>query len=283
MDGANLVKDVSEADFEQEVVARSLEVPVVVDFWASWCAPCRMLGPIIEREVAALGGRVQLVKVDTDANPGLAQRFEIQGIPAVKAFVGGKVESEFVGAQPAAVIKSWLAALVPSQGKRALAAAQEQGDHSAAEASLRALLDDQEVGEQAALALANLLLDAGRSAEVAPVLGRIDERSPLSDQVDLARRRLGFVEDAAAFGGREAAVAALAANPDDHAARYALASAHAASGEWEQALAELLEIVKRSRKFRDDGARKAMLAIFEHLGPEHAAVSTARRQLQIVT
>ena len=95
------VKDVNEPAFEAEVIARSREVPVVVDFWAAWCGPCRVLGPILEREIAALGGRVELVKVDTDANPALAQRYDIRGIPAVKAFSGGEVTREFVGVQSA--------------------------------------------------------------------------------------------------------------------------------------------------------------------------------------
>src|SRR4249920_22161 len=118
---AATVKSVNESGFEADVIARSREVPVVVDFWAAWCAPCRTLGPILEREVAALGGRVELVKVDTDANPKLAARYEIRGIPAVKAFTMGDVAREFVGVQSADFLRRWLAELAPSPGRQALA------------------------------------------------------------------------------------------------------------------------------------------------------------------
>src|ERR1051325_3546601 len=113
MDQAGAVKDVNEAGFDAAVIERSRQLPVVVDFWAPWCAPCRVLGPILEREVAAHGGRVELAKVDTAANPQLAARYGISGIPAVKAFVGGQVTREFVGVQPVDVIRRFMSDLVP--------------------------------------------------------------------------------------------------------------------------------------------------------------------------
>ena len=280
------VKDVNESGFAAEVIERSREVPVVVDFWAAWCGPCRVLGPIIEREVTAHDGRIELVKVDIDANPGLASRYDVRGIPAVKAFTGGEVAREFVGLQSADFLRRWLADLAPSPARQALDAAlalARQGDRAAAEPAFRALLGDAEAGGAAALALAELLLAAGRADDAEAALASIDPRSPHADAAEAARRRVMFARDAAAFGGRDAAAAALARDPNDLEARFALASAHAAALEWEPALAELLELVKRSRKFRDDGARRAMLAIFDHLGPQHSLVSDYRRQLQIVT
>jgi putative thioredoxin len=280
------VKDVNESGFAAEVIERSREVPVVVDFWAAWCGPCRVLGPIIEREVMAHEGRVELVKVDVDANPGLAARYDVRGIPAVKAFTGGEVAREFVGLQSADFLRRWLADLAPSPARRGLDAATalvRQGDRAGAESAFRALLGDAEAGGAAAVALAELLLDAGRADDAEAALASLDPRSPHADAAEAARRRVTFARDAAAFGGRAAAAAALARDPGDLEARFALASAHAAALEWEPALAELLELVKRSRKFRDDGARRAMLAIFDHLGPQHPTVSDYRRQLQIVT
>jgi putative thioredoxin len=277
---------VNESAFEAEVIARSREVPVVVDFWAAWCGPCRVLGPVLEREVAALDGRVELVKVDTDANPELAARYDIRGIPAVKAFRGGEIAKEFVGVQPAEFLRRWLAELAPSPVRQALAAAAAlavKGDRAGAESAFRALAGDPDVGGAAAVGLAELLVDAGRADDAEAALASVDPRSPQADDAEATRRRVAFARDAAAFGGRDAAAAALARDPGDLEARFALASAHAAALEWEPALTELLDLVKRNRKFRDDGARRAMLTIFDHLGAQHPLVSEYRRQLQIVT
>lgn len=258
---------------------------MVVDFWAAWCGPCRALGPLLEREVEKLGGKVELAKVDTDANPGLSQRFNIRGIPAVKAFRNGKVVAEFEGARPAAFLQSWLAQLAPSPARQALEQAEqalERGERAASEPELRKLLDDFEVGSRAAWRLAHLLLEVGRIEEIEALLGRIDPRSKEAEAIPSLWRQLQFHMDAAAYGGEERARAALASNPEDLEARHALGSALAARGELEGALEEFLGIVSRNRKFREDGARLAMLAIFDRIGHDNELVRTYKRKLQVV-
>lgn len=279
------VEDVSEADFQQRVVERSREVPVVVDFWAPWCAPCRFLGPLLEREVEALGGRVVLAKVDTDQNPGLAQRFRIQGIPAVKAFRGGQVVDEFTGARDERFLRAWLAALAPSEDAQALARAEAslaRGDAAAAEAELTPLLDSPEVGSRAARRLAQARLDQGNPSGVEALLRRVDPRSEDALAVPALERRLGFFRDAEEGGGEARAREALAAREDDVPARYTLASALAARGDAAGALEHFLEVVSRDRRFKEDGARKAMLALFDSLGGEHPLTREYRRRLQVV-
>ena len=280
------VAEVGEADFAEAVLARSAQHPVVVDFWAPWCGPCRVLGPLLEKEVAALGGRVEMVKVNTDQNPKLSLEFNIQGIPAVKAFRDGQVIAEFVGAQPLAFVRSWLAKLAPSPSIEALAhaaAAVETGPPEQVQAALRPLLDDPETRDQAALLLARSLLQSNRPDEVRAALARIDPRSPAADAIPTIERLLAFAQDAASYGGEERARAALAQDPKDLEARYALGSALAARRDFPAALDEFLEIVSRNRKFKDDAARLAMLALFDHLGNAHDLTQDYRRRLQIVT
>lgn len=280
-----MVKDIGTGEFQQAVIERSCSVPVVVDFWAPWCGPCRTLGPVIEREVAALSGRVELVKVNTDENPELASKFGIQGIPAVKAFRNGEVASEFVGAKPAAAIRQWLLALAPSADAQAVERAEKlivAGQPGDAEAPLRTLTASPEVRDRALVGLARALLDLGRTAEVESLLEAVDPRSPFSDGISSLRRRITFSADAEAFGGEAAALAAAQREPGDLDARWALASAYAARGDFARALAEFLELVSRSRKYREDGARLAMLAIFEQLG-DGEMTRDFRRRLQIVT
>lgn len=282
---AGPVRNISGREFATAVVERSKTVPVVVDFWAPWCGPCRVLGPMLEREVAALGGKVEMVKVDTDQNPELSAAFQIQGIPAVKAFVGGQVADEFVGAQSLEAVRAFLQRLVPSEasvklGQARAALAENRADDAAA--LLRDVLDDRQLGDEAAWELARLYIAGGRAEEAGPVLDRL-EQGPLADRAASLRRLAGFAAEAAAFGGADKARAAIATDDKNWQARYALACALAVAGDYGGALEELLTIVARQRKFRDDAARLAMLALFEHLGSENELVQHYRRQLQIVT
>ncbi len=247
------VKDVPEEGFDAEVLARSHEVPVVVDFWAPWCGPCRVLGPVLEREIAALGGRVELAKVNTDAAPALSAQYEIRGIPAVKAFRNGAVVSEFVGAQPADVVRQWLAALAPAPEVTMLEKAEQAlraGDRAAAEPPLRELVAHAEtsrdierlVGARALAALARLLLDA-HDVTGAERSGRATRGTLVTPAISPAplRAHLNLHAAADAAGGRAAAEAAVARDPNDREARYALASAMAAAGETERALEQFLD------------------------------------------
>jgi putative thioredoxin len=235
--------------------------------------------------VEAMAGRVDLVKINTDESPELAQQFQIQGIPAVKAFRDGKVVAEFVGAQPAPQIKRFLEQLAPPPALAALAraeAALQSGASAEAETQLRALVEDPLTKNRAHLLLAGLSADANRPDDARAELARIDPRSAEALEVLAIERRLALAAEAEAYGGEAKARAALEANPQDLDARFALAGVLAARGEYEPALEHYIDIVGRNRKFKDDGARLAMLTIFDRLGSDHELTQSFRRRLQII-
>jgi putative thioredoxin len=267
--------DVTELEFPQAVVARSHQVPVVVDFWAPWCAPCRSLGPILEREVAALGGRVELAKVDVDQAKRLAAKYGVMGIPYVVALRGGQVVAQFEGAHDAAFVRRWLAELSPSPSLHQLEVART-------DAELLALLEDPEAGPGAALKLAERALATSRLEEATALLARVPARHELAPRARAVEALLGLAQVAVAAGGEAAARQRLEANPEDLPARYALACALAARGEDGPALEAFLAVVARDRTLHDDGARKAMLTLFERLGTSHEVTRHYRRQLQLV-
>lgn len=266
----NFVQDVSAQDFEAAVLAKSHSVPVVVDFWAEWCAPCRMLGPTLEREVNALGGAVELAKVDVDGAQQLAASFEVQGIPAVKAFRNGKVVSEFTGARDAAFVRKWLLALAPSKQQLAL-------EQATSVEALSALIDDPEVGLAAKLQLAELHLREGRPELAAPLL---EQLPPLDERAQTLRQQCALALAARALGDEPTLRARLAADAADDEARYALGCLCGARGDDEAALALLLEVVSH-RKSRRDDARKAMLTIFERRGSSDPLTQSVRRRLMM--
>lgn len=256
--------DVNASTFHRDVVERSRSVPVLVDFWAPWCGPCRTLGPILERLARDAGGKWELVKVNTDENQGLARQFNIQGIPAVKAFVDGKVVDEFVGALPESQIRAFLGRVVPDEVAvrvRDARAAVERGDAATAERLYREVLARDPAQPDALLFEARSALAAGDRDRARAALARIAPRDRAARASDLAR-----VELALEAPPLEEARAAVLRSPEDPAARYALATALAGSGDAAEALEILLDLVRKHRTWGDDAARKRMLQVFDLIG-----------------
>jgi putative thioredoxin len=241
--------DVTTATFQSMVIERSRTVPVVVDFWAEWCGPCRQLGPLLERAIAARAGKVELAKVNVDLEPTLAQTYRIQGIPAVKAFREGTVASEFVGALPAPELERFLDALVPSETDALV----QQGD----EESLRAALRLEPTRADAAVPLARILISRGRSEEASEILANI----PGSFAADGLRARIQLQGSPAAERlGLDAAFGAL---DRDQA---------------EQGLDLLISALPSADGARDE-IRRVVVGVLDELGPEHPAARESRRRL----
>ncbi|MBA3304129.1 MAG: thioredoxin [Acidimicrobiia bacterium] len=175
--------DVTDATFERDVIVRSQEVAVVVDLWAPWCGPCRTLGPILEKVIAATGGKIELVKVNIDENPQVSNAFQVQSIPAVFGLRDGKVVGTFVGAQPEAAVQQFVDSLLPSEAESEVERLLQAGD----EASLRAVLDAEPDRAEAVVALAELLVEGGRGSEAIELLERIPESSDTRRVAALAR------------------------------------------------------------------------------------------------
>jgi len=261
--------DVGDQDFEREVLDRSATVPVVVDFWAPWCGPCRALGPVLERLAAEHAGAFVLAKVNVDEAPAVAQAFGIRSIPAVKGFRDGQLVAEFVGAQPETAVRQFLAAVLPTEADR-LAAEGERlaasDDAAGAEARFRAALEREARHGRALVGLARVLAARGEIADALALLDRVLPSAPVAREAERLAAALRTRADGAA--DVDALRARLAADPDDLDARVALGRAHAVAGRYEDALAELLAAVRKDPKHDDGAARKAMLDVFEVLGDD---------------
>jgi len=268
-------KEINAPDFVTEVVQRSHDLPVVVDFWAEWCGPCRTLGPMLERLADEYAGGFELVKVDVDANQALAQQFGVQGIPYVMAFKGGQPVEQFTGALPESQVRAWLDTVVPSQLDLTVDAARSamlDGNDERAEELLRGVLADRMDHEEAGTTLAALYLSQGQNSLALDVLAPLAPTSEVEKLRATARLTGSDGADVAALG------AAVEADPDDDAARLDLGRALAASAEFEPALDHFLAVV-RKKNDRLDEARSAMVDIFEVLGPDHPLSATYRREL----
>ena len=274
--------EVTDQNFEQQVVERSHAVPVVVDFWAPWCGPCQAIGPLLEQLAEEQDGKFVLAKINVDDNPMLAQAFAIQSIPAVKAIRNGAIAGEFLGAQPEPAIRQFVADLLPSEAEslaREGTRLAEEGKTQGAESLYRAALSKEENQPLALLGLSRLLGERGDAADALALLGKIPLNAPESDAAQQLMSQIRLKQGGENAGNEQEYRDKLEANPDDLEARFELAQALAASGKYQEALAEYLEIVKKDRGFQDDGARKAMLEVFDVVGPRSELAEHFRSEL----
>ncbi len=261
------VVSVTDRDFPTAVLERSRTIPVLVDFWAPWCGPCRVLGPVLERLASEYADRVEIVKLDTDDNPETARRFQISSIPAVKLYKDGAVAAEFVGALPEPRIRAFLDQHCPSAAAQRVEdarAALARGDLEAADRAIGDALAQSTDDPGALVVAARVAFARGELETAATLAGRI---SPRAREADEAQHVIALVELArVGAAGLETTEAAVTARPDDLDARYAYAGALVAASRWRDALEVLVDMVERKRKWNDEAARKAMLVIFAAVG-----------------
>lgn len=272
--------DVNEANFEAEVLVRSTQVPVLVDFWAPWCGPCKVLGPVLENLAGEYAGDFVLAKLNVDENPELAGVFGVQGIPAVKLFKDGNLAAEFTGALPEPMVREFLSKFLPTAADKQVLEAQaleEQGKSAEAKALYQTILAGDSNHPKALLGLGKLAMDEGDSEAALEYLDKIsivaDERKEAEPLIARLNLQSGAAENLTALKEK------AKAEPDNITARFELAQALAGAEKYEEALKEFLEVVKADREFQEDGARKAMVQIFEVLGPEHPLTDRYRSEL----
>jgi putative thioredoxin len=290
---ADTIKDGTDRSFMQDVVEASRAVPVVVDFWAPWCGPCKQLGPAIEKVVTAARGAVKLVKINIDENPAIAGQLRVQSIPAVYAFFQGRPVDAFVGALPESQIKQWVDRLVQMAGGPPGAE-----DIEAALAEAKSMLDDGDAQTAAEIYSQVLEIDPANGPAFAGMVrclmasGRLDDaKAMLADapkdvaghpDVVSVKASIELMGQTQAAGPVPELMERLARNPDDHQTRYDLAMALFAADKREAAVDELLELIRRDREWNEQAGRKQLLKLFEAFGPTDKLTVQARRRLSSI-
>lgn len=286
------VFDVSTQSFARDVLDASKDRIVLVDFWAAWCGPCKQLGPILERVVRSYGGAVRLAKMDIDAHPAVAGQLGVQSLPTVLAFANGQPLDGFMGALPESEIKRFVDQMVERSGLKGApaglpvdellveaASRMAANDIAGASELYVAILSENPEEPRAVAGLAAVRLEGGDAAGARGMVEALPDKSRNVPEVASLIARLDLAEQAASLGDPAELKARLDANPDDHEARYDLALIEDALGRREAAADHLLEIMRRDREWREDGARQQLVKLFEAWGVMDPATVAARRKL----
>jgi putative thioredoxin len=278
------ITDVTEQTFDTAVLDRSRQTPVLVDFWADWCGPCKMLMPVLQKLTGEYGGKFFLAKVNTDVEQALANRHGVKSLPTVKLFRNGKVVDEFLGVQPEKNIRALLDRHIPRESDALVhnaALALKSGNTTEALTILQQAAQVDPANDRVKLELANLLARLGRVEDAEQVLNGLSAEMKESADVAALRAQLDFARIAQSARAPDELLKVVAANPRDSAARYELAARFVLRDQFAAALDQLLEIVRTDRKFRDDAARKAMISVFNLLGGSGEIVNEYRRKLSM--
>ncbi len=283
---AGLIKDATEASFMADVIEASREVPVIVDFWAAWCGPCKTLGPMLEAAVTEARGKVRMVKVDVDRNQRIAQQLRIQSIPTVYAFWQGQPVDGFQGAVPASEIRKFIDRVAALAGDGGLGEALDAAEAMLAEGAaveaaetFAAILGEEPANARAFAGLANAYLALEEIDKAEAFVASASAELAKSPEVEAVRARIDLARQAQSAGPVGELQARVNARPDDHEARYDLALAHHAAGNVEAAVDELLELFRRDREWNDGAAKAQLFKIFEALKPQDPIVLRGRRRL----
>ena len=280
--GINDINDINAGDFEEQVIVASESLPVLVDFWADWCQPCKTLAPLLEQLVHEYEGSVKVVKVNSDREPQLSARYGVRALPTVKLFRHGEVAAEFSGAQPLSAIKAFLQPHLPRESDDLLQQAADLAGRGDREQALELLQHAIAIdGENYRLypQLAELLILAERYDEAEEVLKSLPANIQQDDAIIRLNARLGIARTAVRATDANTLAASIEREPENLDARYQLSAVQAMGGDYEKAMDNLLEIIRRDRNYRDDAARRALVDIFQLLGNEGPLVKQYRGKL----
>ena len=284
-----VIKDVTTATFAKEVLEASRDLPVIVDFWAPWCGPCKQLTPVIEKVVQSYGGKVRLAKINIDEHPGLATQLRVQSVPTVYAFRDGRPLDGFMGAQPEKAVRAFVDRLLGAEAEADIAAVLQSAEEALAEGDLQsaaeiyaAILQEDRENVQAIAGLAMCYVKSGDVVRAEQTLALVPPAKVDSAAVQSVRAAIELGKKAGEPDKRGELALKLNASPADHQARFDLAVALAAHGDKTEALDNLLEIVRRERGWNEDAARKQLVQLFDAWGPKDPMTLEGRRRLSSI-